>query len=1035
MAVGLLMAAAQRDVMFFAADDLRASLIAQAARGGAGEIAVLFVPGSDALPGDSAPPSPANVGLRTAALGQLRSIVSDPRRPKVLVISTGEAAGRLVPSPAQYDTALPSVSVGQLMNLEQLTGDLEAIGYFEDDRVDEPGELALRGQVIDVFPADAGAPFRLEVQDEKLISIRQYDPVTQLTTRECEELALGRAKEPDPAEGVTLLEHLPGSALVMEAGADRRRLQFLRLAADAARRRPNRAVRDICEDARWRSEMQEHDEIELEFGFADPPPRFVEYKAPAKAFSKLARASLARGDKLVLLGTERDLRFLGARVAQTLKLEPTAVKSWAEVTTGARGSVLTLPMQVHRGMSLPGILAVAAADLLGSRAERSEASGPMVDMDLAALGEIRVGDAVIHEDHGLAIVAGIEALPDHEGDAIVLRFAGESRRLVSLAEADRIWRYGSDEDAVTLDKLDGSSWHKRRAEINAAVAETAKSLVALAAERLRTKAPVLEPDNAAYERLSASFPFTETGDQLKAIEAVRADLSSGVPMDRLIIGDVGYGKTEVALRAAALAALAGKQVALVAPTTVLARQHVETFKERFAEVGIAVATLSRLSSATEKKHVISGLADGSIAVVIGTSALAGKSVRYQDLALVIVDEEQRFGAADKAKLRSLSAGHFLAMSATPIPRTLQHALIGLQQVSVLATPPARRQPIRTSIASFEGATVRTALLREKARGGQSFVVVPRIEDMAAMEVELCKLVPELELLQAHGKLPAAEIDEAMVRFGSGEGDVLLATNIIEAGLDVPRANTMIVWRADRFGLSQLHQLRGRVGRGARRGNIHLLTEAGAEISPRTLARLKTLQAFDRLGAGFAISARDLDQRGAGDLLSDEQTGHVKLIGVDLYQHLLASALRQARGESVDDWTPVLNLELGGRFPETWIPDESVRIGLAVRLARARTLGELDEFEAELADRFGELPDDARRLLGIARVKVLAHAGSIQKIDAGPAAVAFTPRSGFNCEYSTSGLVKNDDRFLLREAISDPLERLARVEMVLCDLLE
>jgi transcription-repair coupling factor (superfamily II helicase) len=307
--------------------------------------------------------------------------------------------------------------------------------------------------------------------------------------------------------------------------------------------------------------------------------------------------------------------------------------------------------------------------------------------------------------------------------------------------------------------------------------------------------------------------------------------------------------------------------------------------------------------------------------------------------------------------------------------------------------------------------------------------------MAAMEVELCKLVPELELLQAHGKLPAAEIDEAMVRFGSGEGDVLLATNIIEAGLDVPRANTMIVWRADRFGLSQLHQLRGRVGRGARRGNIHLLTEAGAEISPRTLARLKTLQAFDRLGAGFAISARDLDQRGAGDLLSDEQTGHVKLIGVDLYQHLLASALRQARGESVDDWTPVLNLELGGRFPETWILDESVRIGLAVRLARARTLGELDEFEAELADRFGELPDDARRLLGIARVKVLAHAGSIQKIDAGPAAVAFTPRSGFNCEYSTSGLVKNDDRFLLREAISDPLERLARVEMVLCDLLE
>jgi transcription-repair coupling factor (superfamily II helicase) len=558
-------------------------------------------------------------------------------------------------------------------------------------------------------------------------------------------------------------------------------------------------------------------------------------------------------------------------------------------------------------------------------------------------------------------------------------------------------------------------------------------LTELAAERAQRTAPVLEPDLAAYERFAAGFAFTETHDQARAIEAVRADLASGKPMDRLVVGDVGYGKTEVALRAAAAAALAGKQVALAAPTTVLARQHIETFAERFEGSGITVAGLSRLSSAAEKKAVKAGLKDGSIRVVVGTGAVAGKGIAYADLGLVIIDEEQRFGAADKTRLRDLSAGHVLTLSATPIPRTLQNALIGLQQLSIIATPPARRQPIRTQVGAFDAEVVRTALLREKSRGGQSFVVVPRIEDMAPLSEQLRKLVPELELIEAHGKMPAADLDEAMVCFARGDGDVLLATNIIEAGLDVPRANTMVIWRADRFGLSQLHQLRGRVGRGSRRGQVLLLTDPEHAIAPRTLKRLRTLEAFDRLGAGFAIAGRDLDMRGAGDLLGEAQAGHMKLIGVDLYQFLLESAVRSARGEDVERWTPELHLGLDGRLPAEWIPDEELRVTLYARLARLADPEAIEHFAEELEDRFGALPEAAGTLLTVARIRASAKAARIARIDAGPGAIAFTPRRDFAGDTKAAGLTAKGDRLLLAERIEDAGKRLDRVAEMLVEL--
>lgn len=1026
-------ALATQDLMFAAADEPRAVAVAHALAALMPDATVVFCPGSDALPGDAAPASPANVGERVAALRRLYLARQEADRARLACITTGEALARLYPTPQAFDAAPPRVAIGEPTDLAVLFAALVEAGYVEDERVDEPGEVALRGQVLDVYPADAAEPRRIEVADGRVIALRSYDPGTQRTTGDCDAQELGRVAEPPLGkDGVPLPAHLPDAVLAIEPAAEDRRKRFLALAADSRRRRPDRASRDVLEDTAWRAATESRATLTLAAA-GDPPPRFIEGRAPLRAFARTAQAAMAAGDRAVLLGSARDLRFLRSRVASVLKIDLETVPSWTALHSRPAGSFALLEAPADRGFRCSGILAIAAADLLGSRADRDSGQHAAADTALFGQTEIRLGDLVVHEDHGIAMVTGLAPMPgegDAAGDAIALTYAEGGVRLVPVAEADRLWRYGGDADAVARDKLDGSSWQKRRGMIDVAIAETARGMIALAEARMAQSAPVLVPDTAAYERFVAGFPYPETRDQARAIDAVRSDLASGTPMDRLVIGDVGFGKTEVALRAAALAALAGHQVAVAAPTTVLARQHLETFTQRFEGTDIAVAGLSRLSSAAEKKRVKAGLADGSIQVVIGTGAVAGKGVAYERLALVIIDEEQRFGAADKEKLRTLGAGHVLTLSATPIPRTLQAALVGIQHLSVIATPPARRQPIRTAVGVFDEGVVRAALLRERSRGGQSFVVVPRIEDMAPLAEKIARLVPELELLQAHGKMPAAEIDESMVRFGRGDGDVLLATNIIEAGLDVPRANTMVLYRADRFGLSQLHQLRGRVGRGSRRGQVLLLTEPDKPISPRTLKRLRTLEAFDRLGAGFAISAQDLDMRGAGDLLGEAQAGHMKLIGVDLYQHLLGAALRTARGETVDRWVPELHLGLQGQLPADWIPDEELRVGFYVRLARAEDGAAIDALEAELEDRFGALPEAAATLLAVARVRAQALALQIARIDAGPAAIAFTPRADFMGDAAAAGLSEKGERLLLAERIEDPAARLARIEAVL-----
>ncbi|MFD1789799.1 helicase-related protein [Sphingomonas floccifaciens] len=1023
VAIQLIEADAPKGIVFVARDHSRADAVAALVRAFAPDRLLVHYPASDALPGEAAGASAANIGLRVSALHALH--IRDVAAGAILILPVAATLERVASAEA-FDAEPPLLTIGQTIDGEAFRALLEEIGYRDDDRVDEPGEYAVRGRVVDVYPVDAAGPARITLDDEgRIAGIDWYDALTQRSTAACERLAIGRAAEPTAERNATLLDHLPGAAVMLDTGVEDRRARLATLAAETLR------AKAATVDAKdWDAALSARPSIALTAADTTPPPRFVERKDPTAAFARFAKAALAEGP-LVIVGVERDLRFLKPRLARRLKTEIVDAADWSVVQTAKAGTVLALTAVLPRGLVAGNVTIVAAADLLGGRAGRDD--GGADGLAALSMGEVAIGDVVVHERYGIGRVLGLESLTDGD-EGIVLDYARGGRRVVALAEADMLWRYGADGDAVALDSLDGSSWDKRRAEIDRAVAESARALAKVAEERAaRTTVPVV-PDAGAYEKFAAAFPFTETPDQARAIAAIRDDLASGKPMDRLIVGDVGYGKTEVALRAAAMVALAGRQVVVAAPTTVLVRQHLDTFRKRFEGTGIEVASLSRLSSTAEAKRVKAGLADGSIRIVVGTAAVAGKGVTFADLALVAIDEEQRFGAAQKAKLSGLGAGHSLLLSATPIPRTLQSALIGLQDVSVIATPPARRQPIRTVVSEFDDATVRAALLREEARGGQSFVVVPRIEDIAPLEAKLRKLVPELGLVVAHGKLPAAEIDEAMTGFANGDGSVLLATNIIEAGLDVPRANTMIVHRADRFGLAQLHQLRGRVGRGGRRGQILLTTESGKTIADRTVKRLQTLQAFDRLGAGFAISAQDLDMRGAGDLLGEEQAGHMKLIGVDLYQHLLTGALRAARGESAETPLPDLSLGQAGHLPDDWIPEASVRLALYMRLVRITEPSELDRFEEELEDRFGPLPAPAARLIEWMRIRLLAHATGVAAITAGPAAIAFTPTDR-KADWAAAGLTEKAGRWIDATAIADDDARLERVREVLEALAE
>ncbi len=547
-------------------------------------------------------------------------------------------------------------------------------------------------------------------------------------------------------------------------------------------------------------------------------------------------------------------------------------------------------------------------------------------------------------------------------DCLEIHYAGGDKLFLPVENIELLSRYGSEEAGVELDRLGGAAWQARKARMKNRIREIAGELIKVAAERQLREAPRLAVEAGLYDEFCARFPYEETDDQQAAIAAVLDDLASGRPMDRLICGDVGFGKTEVALRAAFVAAMNGKQVAVVVPTTLLARQHFKTFSERLRGYPVNIAQASRLVEQRELAKTKQGLADGDIDIVIGTHALLGKAIKFKDLGLIVVDEEQHFGVAHKEKLKQLRAEvHVLTLTATPIPRTLQLALSGVREMSIIATPPVDRLAVRTFVSPFDPIVVREALLRERYRGGQCFYVCPRIEDLADAKAFLDKTVPEVRVAVAHGQMPSAVLEDVMTAFYDGKFDVLLSTSIVESGLDIPTANTLIVHRADMFGLAQIYQLRGRVGRAKLRAYALLTLPANRKITPQAERRLKVLQSLDTLGAGFQLASHDLDIRGAGNLLGDEQSGHIKEVGYELYQQMLEEAVMSLKAgisaPVADKWSPQITIGTPVLIPEDYVADLPVRLALYRRLAEIEDDRDIEAFGAELVDRFGPLPEE------------------------------------------------------------------------------
>ena len=718
-----------------------------------------------------------------------------------------------------------------------------------------------------------------------------------------------------------------------------------------------------------------------------------------QAVADYARNKIEAGSKVLIASWTAGARD---RMGQVLvehglaKVKPVDNYAAFETLKSGETGLAILPME--EGFSLDGLTVIAEQDVLGDRLVRRTGRKRKSSDVIAEAAALAEGDIVVHAEHGIARFAGLQTIEAAGAphDCLELRYEGDDKLFLPVENIELLSRYGSSDTEVTLDRLGGVAWQARKAKLKKRIMEMADQLIRIAAERaLKSADRVIAPEGL-YDEFLARFPYDETEDQLTAIEAVMDDLASGKPMDRLICGDVGFGKTEVAMRAAFAVAMSGKQVAVVVPTTLLARQHFQTFAQRFHGLPVNVRHASRLVGNKEIADVRAGLADGTVDIVVGTHALLAESVKFERLGLLIIDEEQRFGVKHKERLKELKSDvHVLTLSATPIPRTLQLALTGVRELSLITTAPVDRLAVRTFISPFDPLVVREALLRERYRGGQSFYVCPRVSDLAEQMEFLETHVPELKVAVAHGQMPPGELDDVMNAFYEGRYDVLLSTTIVESGLDIPTANTLIVHRSDMFGLAQLYQLRGRVGRSKTRAYAIFTLPVRKNLTANAERRLKVLQSLDSIGAGFELASHDLDIRGSGNLLGEEQSGHIREVGYELYQQMLEEAVAELRADGSHvaerEWSPQITVGTPVLIPESYVPDLQLRMGLYRRLASLREPEEIDGFAAELIDRFGSLPEEVEHLLKIVFIKGLCFKANVERLDAGPKGIVIAFR--------------------------------------------
>lgn len=1055
--------AAMGRAIYIAADEAAMRSAAETAQYFAPELELLSFPAWDCLPYDRASPSLRVTSERLACLAALQRPKSKPQ----LLITTINAGTQRTLTPFRIRQLSAHLKPGARIDRDQLAMLLQANGYMRSDTVADAGEYAIRGSLVDLFPAGESHALRLDFFGDEIESIRAFDPADQRTIGRVEQFSLLPASEAlldeegikrfrsryreifgatatgDPlyqavSDGrrlagmdhwlplieermTSLFDHVgPDCVIVRDSGVTGAALARFEAISDYHANRVRAQVSDpgsyrplgpealYLGTAEWDALVEDHP-IHLTSPFAEPGSANVVdlgvtaardfagerargeniYQAVVAHAALQARegrgliiASYSAGSRERLAGLLAEHGMLGLAPAE----------NWQEAQAIAAGKRIALALlPLDHGFTTVSFALLTEQDVLGDRLVRRARRKKSADAFLNELATLSPGDLVVHTEHGIGRYEGLTSIPvgNAPHDCVALTYAGGDKLYVPVENIDVLSRYGAENEGVGLDRLGGAGWQTRKARMKERIREIAGELMATAAARALRAADVAEPDSAAYPAFVDRFPYTETDDQDRAIGDVMADLSSGKPMDRLVCGDVGFGKTEVALRAACIAAMAGMQVALVCPTTLLARQHYSNFVERFHGFPIKLGRLSRLVPAAEAKAVREGLANGTVDIVIGTHALLAKGVEFNRLGLVIVDEEQRFGVVHKERLKALKTDvHILTLTATPIPRTLQMAMSGLRELSVIETPPVDRLAVRTYVMPWDPVVLREALLREHYRGGQSFFVTPRIADLPDIEEFFRAHAPELSYVIAHGQMAASEVEERMSAFYDRKYDVLISTTIVESGLDIPSANTMIIHRADRFGLAQLYQLRGRVGRAKTRAYAYLTTPSDRIMTETAEKRLKVLSDLDTLGAGFQLASHDLDIRGAGNLLGDEQSGHIKEVGFELYQSMLEEAVLEARAGGIieartRDLSPQITVDAPILIPDDYIPDLDVRMSLYRRINEMENAQEIESFAAELIDRFGTLPEATENLLTVMKVKLNARKAHIAKIDVGP----------------------------------------------------
>ena len=1048
-------------VLHIARDDKRLAAMQAALRFFAPDMPVLVFPSWDCLPYDRVSPNADISAQRMASLAAL--LHGMPNR--YVVLTTLNAATQRVPERDLLRQAAFSARVGSRVDEKALRAFLVRMGFTQAPTVMEPGDYAIRGGIIDIYPPGDLGPVRLDLFGDVLDGARRFDPVTQRTVEALEvidlapvsevildeaaitrfrqnyRLEFGAAGSDDPLyEAVsagrkhqgaehwlalfydrleTVFDYIPQATVTLDDQVAAARLARWESVQDQYETRVHAMSQKGAMDTVYKPSKPDGlyldadawdravaDRRMLQFaplpqptgpGVIDTGGRIGRNFSPERQqenislFGSLAQhiqAKLEVGPVVVASYSE------GARERLSGLIEDEGLAEAIPITDGTRLGPRGLYLAVwalEHGFETDSLTVISEQDVLGDRLIRQPKKRRRAENFLTETQSLSPGDLVVHVDHGIGRFHGLEVITAagaaHE--CLTIEYAEAAKLYLPVENIELLSRYGHEEGL--LDRLGGGAWQAKKAKLKERIREMADRLIRVAAERALRRAPILEPPPGMWDAFAARFPYEETDDQLRAIGDVMSDMTAGSPMDRLICGDVGFGKTEVAMRAAFVAAMSGVQVAVIAPTTLLARQHAKSFSERFRGFPVHVRQLSRFVGAKEAAETKKGMEVGTVDIVVGTHALLAKGVKFNNLGLLVVDEEQRFGVTHKERLKQLRSDiHVLTLTATPIPRTLQLSLSGVRDLSIIGTPPIDRLAIRTYVSEFDAVTIREALLREHYRGGQSFYVVPRISDLPEIEEFLKAQLPELTYVVAHGQMAAGTLDDRMNAFYDGKFDVLLATTIVESGLDIPTANTMVVHRADMFGLAQLYQIRGRVGRSKTRAFAYLTTKPRTKLTVTAEKRLRVLGSLDTLGAGFTLASQDLDIRGAGNLLGEEQSGQMRDVGFELYQSMLEEAIAKIKaGEmeglavSDDQWAPQINLGVPVLIPEDYVPDLDVRLGLYRRLSALSTKVELEGFAAELIDRFGALPREVNTLMLVVRIKAMCRKAGIAKLDGGP----------------------------------------------------